>query len=157
MEEAIKYGHTIIAVIKGVGLSNDGSGKGSFTAPSAEGQATAISMAIDDAGVDPADISYVETHGTATPLGDPIEIEGLNIAFGEQDKKQYCAIGSIKSNFGHLTTTSGIAGFIKASLALYNKQIPPSINYKKPNPHIDFENSPFFVNAELSNWDADQR
>jgi len=156
-DKAIEDGDTIIAVIKGIGLSNDGGGKGSFTAPSAEGQAAAISMAIDDAGVDPANISYVETHGTATPLGDPIEIEGLNIAFGEQEKKQYCAIGSIKSNFGHLTTTSGIAGFIKASLAVYNKQIPPSINYTKPNPHIDFESSPFFVNAALKDWDAEQR
>lgn len=156
-DKAIEDGDTIIAVVKGIGLSNDGGGKGSFTAPSAEGQAAAISMAIDDAGIDPATISYVETHGTATPLGDPIEIEGLNIAFGEQEKKQYCAIGSIKSNFGHLTTTSGIAGFIKASLAVYNKQIPPSINYKKPNPHIDFESSPFFVNAALKDWDVEQR
>lgn len=157
MEEAIKDGDTIFAVVKGIGINNDGGGKGSFTAPSAEGQAEAISMAIDDAGVNAADISYVETHGTATPLGDPIEIEGLNIAFGNQDKKQYCAIGSIKSNFGHLTTASGIAGLIKASLALYHKQIPPSINYKTPNPHIDFANSPFFVNAELNAWDAEDR
>jgi amino acid adenylation domain-containing protein len=155
-EEAIKDGDNIIAVIKGVGLSNDGGAKGSFTAPSAEGQAAAISMAIDDAGVDPADISYIETHGTATPLGDPIEIEGLNIAFGDQDKKQYCTIGSVKSNFGHLTAASGIAGLIKASLALHNKQLPPSINYDKPNPHIDFENSPFFVNNKLNDWDSDK-
>ena len=117
-------------MIKGIGINNDGGEKGSFTAPSAEGQAAAISMAIDDAGVNPADISYIETHGTATPLGDPIEIEGLNIAFGEQDKKQYCAIGSVKSNFGHLTSTSGVAGFIKACLAIHNKQIPASLNYK---------------------------
>lgn len=155
-EEAIKDGDTIIAVIKGVGLSNDGSAKGSFTAPSAEGQAAAISMAIEDAGVDPADISYIETHGTATPLGDPIEIEGLNIAFGEQEKRQYCAIGSVKSNFGHLTAASGVAGLIKASLALHNKQLPPSINYGKPNPHIDFANSPFFVNSKLNNWNSEK-
>lgn len=155
-DEAIKDGDNIIAVIKGVGLSNDGSAKGSFTAPSAEGQAAAISMAIDDAGVDPADISYVESHGTATPLGDPIEIEGLNIAFGDQEKKQYCAIGSVKSNFGHLTAASGVAGLIKAALALHCKQIPPSINYNKPNPHIDFENSPFFVNNKLSDWSSDK-
>jgi amino acid adenylation domain-containing protein len=154
-EQAIKDGDNIIAVIKGIGISNDGADKGSFTAPSAEGQAAAISMAIDDAGVDAADISYIETHGTATPLGDPIEIEGLNIAFGVQDRKQYCAIGSVKSNFGHLTSTSGVAGFIKTCLALHNKQLPPSINYKKPNPHIDFANSPFFVNAQLNNWQSD--
>jgi len=154
-DQAIADGDTIIAVLKGIGLSNDGSAKGSFTAPSAEGQAAAISMAIEDAGVDPAAISYIETHGTATPLGDPIEIEGLNIAFGEQAQKQYCAIGSVKSNFGHLTAASGIAGLIKASLALHHKQLPPSINYSKPNPHIDFANSPFFVNAELNDWQSD--
>jgi len=156
-EQALKDGDTIIAIIKGVGLSNDGGGKGSFTAPSAEGQAEAISMAIDDAGINAADISYIETHGTATPLGDPIEIEGLNIAFGEQKKKQYCAIGSVKSNFGHLTAASGVAGFIKAALALQHKQLPPSINFKTPNPHIDFANSPFFVNAELNNWELDKK
>jgi len=153
-EHALADGDTIFAVIKGIGLSNDGGGKGSFTAPSAEGQAIAIGMAIDDAGVDPADISYIETHGTATPLGDPIEIEGLNIAFGEQEKKQYCAIGSVKSNFGHLTATSGVVGLIKASLALYHKQIPASINFKKPNPHIDFQNSPFYVNDKLTDWNT---
>ena len=155
-DEAIKDGDTIIAVIKGVGLSNDGGAKGSFTAPSAEGQAAAIAMAIDDAGVDPADISYIETHGTATPLGDPIEIEGLNIAFGDQEKRRYCAIGSVKSNFGHLTAASGIAGLIKASLALHYRQLPSSINYDKPNPHIDFENSPFFVNNKLNDWNSDK-
>ncbi|MDB5116002.1 MAG: amino acid adenylation domain protein [Mucilaginibacter sp.] len=156
-EQAERDGDTIYALIKGVGLSNDGGGKSSFTAPSAEGQAQAIMMAIDDALVDPADISYIETHGTATPLGDPIEIEGLKIAFGDQEKNQYCAIGSVKSNFGHLTAASGVVGLIKTSLALYHKQLPPSINYKKPNPHIDFENSPFFVNTTLNSWDTDKK
>lgn len=154
-EQAIKDGDTIIAVIKGVGLSNDGGGKGSFTAPSAEGQAMAIGMAMDDAGVSASDISYIEAHGTATPLGDPIEIEGLNLAFGQQERRQYCAIGSVKSNFGHLTATSGIAGLIKTCLALHHKQIPPSINYETANPHIDFEASPFFVNTELRDWKPD--
>ena len=156
-EEAIKDGDVIFAIIKGIGISNDGGNKGSFTAPSAEGQAAAISMAIDDANVDPADISYIETHGTATPLGDPIEIEGLNIAFGTQSKNQYCAIGSIKSNFGHLTCAAGVTGLIKASLALHNKQIPASINYEKPNPNIDFENSPFVVNTSLKDWKTDNK
>jgi len=156
-EEAIKDGDVIFAVIRGIGLSNDGGNKGSFTAPSAEGQAAAISMAIDDAGVNPADISFIETHGTATPLGDPIEIEGLNMAFGNQGKKQYCAIGSVKSNFGHLTCAAGVTGLIKASLALHHKQIPASINYEKPNPNIDFENSPFIVNTSLKNWETDHK
>ncbi|WP_231490789.1 polyketide synthase [Pedobacter sp. Leaf170] len=156
-EEAIKDGDFIFGVIKGIGINNDGGNKASFTAPSAEGQAAAISMAIEDGNINPADISYIETHGTATPLGDPIEIEGLNLAFGPQDKKQYCAIGSVKSNFGHLTCAAGVTGLIKASLALHHKQIPASINYKTPNPNIDFENSPFIVNAELNNWESDKR
>lgn len=151
-EDAERDGDTIYAVIKGVGVNNDGGGKGSFTAPSAEGQAGAISMAIEDAGVRASDINYIEAHGTATPLGDPIEIEGLNIAFGPQDKKQYCAIGSIKSNMGHLTAASGVAGFIKTTLALYHKQIPASINFRNPNPNIDFKNSPFYVNDSLREW-----
>lgn len=155
-EDAIRDGDTIYAVIKGIGLSNDGGGKGSFSAPSAEGQATAIRMAIDDAGIAPADISYIEAHGTATPLGDPIEIEGLNLAFGKQAQNQYCAIGSIKSNFGHLTTAAGIAGLIKTTLALHYKQLPASINFKNPNPHIDFKNSPFYVNDALTNWDSER-
>ncbi|MDT3400981.1 polyketide synthase [Mucilaginibacter terrae] len=151
-EQALRDGDTIYAVIKGIGLSNDGGGKGSFTAPSAEGQAAAIAMAIDDAGVSAGDIAYVEAHGTATPLGDPIEISGLKMAFGEHGKKQYCAIGSVKSNFGHLTAASGVAGLIKACLALYHKQIPPTINYFKPNPHLDLEDSPFFINTQTINW-----
>ncbi len=157
MDDAVRDGDTILAVIKGIGMSNDGGDKGSFTAPSAEGQAAAISMAIDDAGIAPADISYIEAHGTATPLGDPIEIEGLNIAFGNQDSKQYCAIGSLKSNFGHLTTSAGVVGFIKACLALHHKQIPASINYKTPNPNIDFESSPFYVNTKLQDWDGSKK
>ena len=152
LQEAEADGDTIYAVIKGVGVNNDGGHKGSFSAPSAEGQYGAISMAISDAGVNPADISYVEAHGTATPLGDPIEIEGLKMAFGEQEQKQFCAIGSIKSNIGHLTHPAGIAGLIKTTLSLYHRQLPPSLHFTKPNPAIDFENSPFFVNTHLNNW-----
>ena len=152
LDDAIRDGDTVYSVIRGIGINNDGGGKGSFTAPSAEGQAGAIHMAIHDAGIDPANISYIETHGTATPLGDPIEIEGLNLAFGPQKKMQYCAIGSIKSNIGHLTAASGVAGLIKTTLALYHKKIPASINFKKPNPHIDFAKSPFYVNDHLTDW-----
>jgi len=152
--EAIKDGDFIFAIIKGIGINNDGGGKGSFTAPSAEGQAAAIRMAIDDALVDPAHISYVETHGTATPMGDPIEIEGLKLAFGQQPANQYCAIGSVKSNFGHLTVAAGVTGLIKAALSLHYKTIPASINFKDPNPNIDFEHSPFRVNATLKEWTA---
>lgn len=157
LEEAEADGDTIYGVIKGVGLNNDGGGKGSFTAPNATGQAGAIAMAIQNAGVSPADITYVEAHGTATVLGDPIEIEGLRMAFGPQDKNQYCAIGSLKSNMGHLVAAAGVAGFIKATLALYHKQIPASLYHTRPNPNIDFENSPFFVNTKLTSWDTDKK
>lgn len=152
LEDARRDGDTILAVIKGVGINNDGGGKGSFTAPNAEGQAGAIAMALQDARVDPSTIGYVEAHGTATPIGDPIEIEGLKMAFGAQTATQFCAIGSIKSNMGHLTTAAGVAGFIKTVLALRHKQIPSSIHYSAPNPAIDFGNSPFFVNTALTEW-----
>ncbi|MFI5151874.1 MAG: amino acid adenylation domain-containing protein [Chitinophagales bacterium] len=155
--QAEKDGDNIFALIKGIGVNNDGGGKGSFTAPSAEGQAGAISSAIADAGIDPATISYVEAHGTATPLGDPIEIEGLKIAFGSPEKKHFCAIGSIKSNMGHLTAAAGVAGFIKTVLSMHNRQIPPSINFRKSNPVIDFDNSPFYVNDRLANWETNQK
>ncbi|MBS1739288.1 MAG: amino acid adenylation domain-containing protein [Bacteroidetes bacterium] len=153
--QAIKDGDVIYAVIKGVGISNDGGGKGSFMAPNAQGQAAAIRMAINDAGVKPDSISYIETHGTATPLGDPIEIEGLKLAFGNTDQKQYCGIGSVKGNFGHLTIASGVASMIKTALSLYHQKMLPSINFSKPNPLIDFSNSPFYVNTLLKEWKAD--
>jgi amino acid adenylation domain-containing protein len=155
IDRAKEDGDRIFAVIKGVGVNNDGGEKGSFTAPSSEGQAGAINMAIKDAQIDPATISYVEAHGTGTPLGDPIEMEGLNLAFGPQEKKQYCAVGSIKSNLGHLTAAAGVAGFIKTVLSLYHKQIPPSLGYDTPNPNIDFENSPFYVNHTLQEWQSE--
>src|SRR5690606_27182804 len=120
-EDAERDGDTIYAIIKGAGLNNDGSGKASFTAPDSAGQAGAISMAIQDAGIQPSSISYIEAHGTGTPLGDPIEIEGLQIAFGDQEKTQFCAIGSIKSNIGHLTQAAGVAGVIKTALSLHHK------------------------------------
>jgi amino acid adenylation domain-containing protein len=155
LEDALEDGDTIYSVIKGVGVNNDGAVKSSFSGPSAQGQAGAIAMAIDDTGIEASSISYIEAHGTATPLGDPIEIEGLNIAFGEQDKKQFCAIGSVKSNMGHLTAASGVAGLIKTILALRNRQIPPSLFYQHINPNIDIANSPFYVNTQLSPWETD--
>jgi amino acid adenylation domain-containing protein len=155
LEAARQDGDVIYAVIKGVGVNNDGAGKGSFTAPNAEGQAGAIASALADACIDPTSIQYVEAHGTATPLGDPIEIEGLTMAFGPALARQSCAIGSIKSNMGHLTAASGVAGFIKTTLALHHRQIPASIGFSKPNPHIDFANSPFFVNTKLTEWHSD--
>ena len=151
-EAARRDGDTIYAVIKGIGVNNDGGGKGSFSAPNADGQAGAIAMAIRDAGIDAATISYVEAHGTATPLGDPIEIDGLIMAFGDQPEKQFCAIGSIKSNMGHLTQAAGVAGLIKTTLALHYRKLPASLNFSTPNPAIDFASSPFFVNTTLRDW-----
>ncbi|KQS32326.1 type I polyketide synthase [Pedobacter sp. Leaf194] len=154
LDDAIRDGDKIISVIKGVGVNNDGFGKGSFSAPSSEGQSEAISSAIIDAGVHPAEISYVETHGTGTPIGDPIEFEGLVDAFGNQESNNFCAIGSVKSNFGHLTHAAGVAGFIKTSLALHHKKIPASLGFETPNRNINFKDSPFFVNDRLSDWAA---
>ncbi|WP_181016043.1 non-ribosomal peptide synthetase/type I polyketide synthase [Pseudanabaena sp. BC1403] len=155
LEEALDDGDRIYAVIKGVGMNNDGTDKVSFTAPSVNGQAGAIAMAQASAGIHPETITYIETHGTATPLGDPIEIEALTQAFRAQtDATQFCAIGSIKSNVGHLVAAAGVTGLIKTSLALYYKKIPPSLNFEAPNPEIDFANSPFYVNNKLVDWSA---
>ena len=154
LEDAKADGDIIYGVIKGIGINNDGGNKGSFTAPSAEGQAGAIANALFDANIDPSEISYIETHGTATPVGDPIELEGLQMAFGKQAENGYCAIGSIKSNMGHLTAAAGVTGFIKTILSLKNREIPASLGYERPNPSIDFENSPFYVNNKLSPWNS---
>jgi len=156
-EDAERDGDTIYAIIKGIGVNNDGADKGSFGGPSAQGQAGAIAMAINDADADASTISYIEAHGTATPLGDPIEIEGLNLAFGLQNSKQFCALGSVKSNIGHLTAASGVAGLIKTALALHHQQIPASIFYQHTNPNIDLTESPFYVNSELKNWKSTEK
>lgn len=154
-EEAVKDGDPILAIIKGVGINNDGANKSSFSAPSVEGQAGAIRMALDDAGVDPSEIGYIEAHGTGTPIGDPIEIEGLNMAFGPTKENQYCAVGSVKGNIGHLNAASGIAGFLKAIFALQHKTLPKSIGYDTPNPAIDFKETPFFIQEETVDWNSE--
>ncbi|PBJ08950.1 type I polyketide synthase [Flavobacterium sp. ACN6] len=155
LEEAEKDGDIIYGVIKGVGVNNDGGDKGSFMAPSPKGQAGAIINAFNDAQISPSTITYMEAHGTATPIGDPIEIEGLKIAYGKQEKNNYCALGTIKSNMGHTTAAAGVAGLIKVMLAMRYKQIPPMVNFTKPNPNIDFDNSPFYINNTLIDWKAD--
>ena len=154
LAQAEADGDRIYAVIRGVGLNNDGSDKASFTAPAIRGQVDVIRQAQRDAGVAARSISYVETHGTATPLGDPIEIEALTRAFradGATDSG-FCAVGSLKGNVGHMVAAAGVAGLIKTSLALYHRQLPPSLYYRAPNPQIDFASSPFFVNAALTPW-----
>ena len=155
LAQALNDGDQIYAVIKGFGLNNDGSAKVGFTAPSVTGQAEVIALAVAQAGVEPATISYVEAHGTATPMGDPIEIAGLTQAFrAGTAKKNFCAIGSVKGNIGHLDAAAGVAGLIKTALALKHKVLPPSLHFTQPNPNIDFANSPFFVNAKLTGWKA---
>jgi acyl transferase domain-containing protein len=154
LEEALADGDSIHAIIKGSAINNDGSSKASFTAPSVQGQTEVISEALANAGVGPESITYVEAHGTGTALGDPIEVRALTKAFASSKAKNYCAIGSVKTNFGHLDAAAGIAGFIKTVLALEHKQIPPSLHFEEPNPQIDFANSPFYVNSSLSDWKA---
>ena len=155
LSDALAEGDTIYAVIRGSAINNDGSLKVGFTAPGVEGQASVIMMAQGVAGVDPETISYIEAHGTATPVGDPIEVGALTKVFRDStQKKQFCAIGSVKTNIGHADTAAGVAGLIKTVLALKHKQIPPSLHYEQPNPKIDFANSPFYVNTTLSEWKA---
>lgn len=153
LDRALADGDTVHAVIRGIGLNNDGGRKASFTAPSVEGQAAVVAMAQDDAGVAPSDISYVEAHGTATPLGDPIEVEGLTQAFRRgTEQTQFCGIGSIKSNFGHLTAAAGVAGLIKVALALGHEALPRTVHFRAPNPKISFPSTPFFVVDQQRPW-----
>ena len=153
LEDALKDGDAIYAVIKGFATNNDGSLKIGYTAPSVEGQADVIAMAQAMAGIAPETISYIEAHGTGTPLGDPIEIEGLTRAFRlGTDAKNFCALGSVKGNIGHLDTAAGIAGLIKTALALHHRKIPASLHFSSPNPKINFANSPFRVNQALTEW-----
>lgn len=150
LEDAIADKDQIYAVIKGSAVNNDGSAKIGFTAPSIEGQTNVVAEAISMSGVDIESIRYIETHGTGTILGDPIEVAALTRAFRKYtDKNQFCTIGSIKSNIGHMVHAAGVTGLIKASLAVKTKTIPATINFTKPNPNIDFKNSPFYVNNTL--------
>ncbi|NQZ11389.1 MAG: type I polyketide synthase, partial [Algicola sp.] len=156
LADAIEDGDTIYAVVKGSATNNDGSVKVGYTASSIEGQSEVIADAISRAEIDAGSIRFVEAHGTGTILGDPIEIKALSEVYREHsDQLQYCAIGSVKANIGHLDIAAGVAGVIKSSLALHYKQLPPSINYQAPNPKIDFANSPFFVNTTNLSLDGD--
>ncbi|GAB4199320.1 MAG: hypothetical protein OHK0022_19450 [Roseiflexaceae bacterium] len=155
MEDAVADGDHIHAVIKGSALNNDGAVKVGFTAPSVEGQTEVITEALSLADVKADTIRYVETHGTATKLGDPIEIRALTKAFRtDTQAKQFCAIGSVKSNVGHLASAAGVTSFIKTVLMLEHHKLPPSLHFERPNPDIDFANSPFYVNTKLTDWPA---
>ncbi|HEX2091292.1 MAG TPA: thioester reductase domain-containing protein [Longimicrobiaceae bacterium] len=156
MEEALEDGDVIHAVIRASAVNNDGSLKAGFTAPSVGGQAAVIAEALALARVDPETIGYVECHGTATPLGDPIEVAALTQAYRARTPGTgFCALGGVKTNIGHLDVAAGVAGFIKAAQSLKHGEIAPSLHFRAPNPEIDFASSPFFVNAELRPWKTD--
>ena len=155
LEDAIEDGDHIHAIIKGTAINNDGATKVDYTAPSVESQSKAIDEALAVSGVDPRSISYVEAHGTGTAIGDPIEVAALTQAFrGYTEENQFCALGSVKSNIGHLDVAAGMAGLIKTILSLEHKMIPPTLHYAAPNPEIKFEQTPFFVNDTLREWHA---
>jgi len=160
LADALADGDPVHAVILGSAVNNDGSGKVGFTAPSVEGQSEAIAESLLMAGVDPGTVTYVETHGSGTPLGDPVEIEALTLAFragmagveADGERTGFCAVGSVKTNIGHCNAAAGIAGLLKTVLALEHGEIPPSLYFERPNPQIDFEKSPFRVATRLTPW-----
>ncbi len=154
LDKAIKDRDYIYGVIKGSGTNQDGKTNG-ITAPSAQAQTQLELDVYRRHGINPGDITYIEAHGTGTRLGDPIEVKALKDAFGEfVDKKQFCAIGSVKTNIGHATMAAGVAGIIKILLSMKYKMIPPSLNFEKENEHIKFEETPFYVNTKLTDWAA---
>ncbi len=153
MKEALADGDQIYAVIRGSAVNNDGIRKVGYTAPGLTGQTAVIARAMRRAGIKPETISYVEAHGTATPLGDSVELAAMIKAFQRgTNKRQFCAIGSAKPNVGHLDRASGVTGLIKTSLALHHQLLPPSIEFETPNPEIDLASSPFYVNTSLTAW-----
>ena len=153
LDDALADGDPIRAVIKGTAINNDGSGKAGYSATSVEGQSEVVAAALEVAEVDPDTIGYMEAHGTGTPLGDPIEMAAINKAFrAHTDARQFCPIGSVKTNVGHLDRAAGVSGLIKTILALENAEIPPSLNFDEPNPAIDFEGNAFYVNTERTPW-----
>jgi amino acid adenylation domain-containing protein len=154
LDDALRDHDSICAIIKGAAVNHDGGHKVSYLAPSVEGQARVIASALALGDVNPDTITYVEAHGTATPIGDPIEVESLTRVFRTfTQRRNFCALGSIKGNFGHATTAAGIAGILKVVLALRHRKIPPTLHFCTPNPHIDFAGSPFFVNSKLIDWE----
>ncbi|MCH8559030.1 MAG: acyltransferase domain-containing protein, partial [Balneolia bacterium] len=155
LDDAIADGDTVYAVIKSSAVNNDGAKKTDYTAPSVDGQTEVVTEALNKAGISAEDISYVETHGTGTFIGDPIEIRALTKAYSAfTSRKGFCGIGSVKPNIGHLDAGAGTAGLIKTVLALRNRLIPPSINFDEPNPALDIENTPFYVNSTLKKWES---
>lgn len=155
LDKAIRDGDRIRAVIRGFGHNNDGANKVSYAAPSAEGQARAIETAFEMAGIAPRSVGYIEAHGTATMLGDPIEVSALTRVFRKStDDTQFCSIGSVKANLGHLSCAAGVAGLIKAALVTETGKVPPNPHFSVPAPGIDFPTSPFYVNRDAATIQA---
>ncbi len=153
LEDALEAGDNIRAIILGSAINNDGARKVGYLAPSVEGQIEVIEEALEFAGVRADEISYVEAHGTGTIVGDPIELRALTQAFQKSaGKPSHCAIGSVKSNVGHLDAAAGVTGLIKTVLALEHRKLPPTLHFKAINPRIDLTGTPFFVNDKLLNW-----
>lgn len=153
LEDALHDRNHIYAVILGGAVNNDGNKKVGYTAPSVEGQVEVITEALALSDISADTITYVEAHGTATPIGDPIEVTSLSESFRKHSaRKQFCAIGSVKTNIGHTDIASGAASIIKTALCLKSRKIPASLHFNEANPKIDFQNSPFFVNTELRDW-----
>ncbi len=156
LSDALESRDRVLAVIRGFAVNNDGSQRVAYTAPSVDGQAEVIALAQGMAGVDPRAVGYVEAHGTATPLGDPIEVAALTKAFREgTSDRGFCALGSVKPNIGHLDAAAGVAGLIKTVYALRERTLPPTLHFTAPNPLIDFASSPFFVSARATPWASD--
>jgi acyl transferase domain-containing protein len=156
LEDAVADRRPIYAVIRGAAVNNDGGVTQSYVAPHEDGQARVVELAQRMAGIDARSVSYIEAHGTATPVGDPIEVRALSRAFRQHTKdKGFCGIGSVKSNIGHTSSAAGVAGLIKTALALHHRQLPATLHYKRPNPQIDFAESPFSVVDSTRFWQSD--
>ncbi|MEO0013882.1 MAG: hypothetical protein RLZZ535_2271, partial [Cyanobacteriota bacterium] len=155
LDKAIEDGDRIYGVIKGSAVNNDGGTKVGYFAPNVDGQTRVIAEAIAYADIPPQSVSYIEAHGTGTKLGDPIEITALSQAYHDDTRKKDCAVGSVKTNVGHLQMASGIVGLIKTTLCLYHQQIPATLHFNRPNPQINFEHSPFYINNRLQDWKAE--
>src|SRR5256885_3677902 len=157
LEDALRDGDQIYAVIRGFAVNNDGATKVGFTAPSIDGQAHVIAAAQEIAGIAPETIGYLEAHGTGTPLGDPIELAALTQAFRVRtDQKQFCAIGTVKTNVGHLDAAAGVTGLIHAAHVVRHGVLPPTLHFERPNPRFELDKSPFYVNAKRTEWKSDQ-
>ncbi len=152
LTDAQADGDVIHAIIKGSAINNDGAAKVGYTAPGVNGQIRVITEAQANAGIDPETITYIETHGTGTKLGDPIEIAALSEVFRDYARPQSCALGAVKTNIGHLDIASGVAGLIKAVLALKHQAIPPTVHYQSPNPQLNLAETPFYINPDLQPW-----